>query len=170
MVCELHKRKLRVRSDSNSSFCVAFGNRVFQALKLSSCEAGDLFPFFRPAYFAMRRVVTTLLFAMRRPRLFRLAGGRAPKGRRGSHAHGNNTGRIHGQHKRVGKRGKSLLCMGNPSLQGGGVLPPDGQTLCLIYFKSVAAYQRGSMKPFFPTEFRLRRVFSARASDGKQGI
>ena len=38
-------------------------------------------------------------------------------------------------------------------LQGGGVLPPDGQTLCLIDFKSVAAYQRGSMKPFFPLIF-----------------
>ena len=99
---------------------------------------------------------------MRRPRLSRPAGGRAPKGRRGSHAHGNNTGRIHGQHKRVGKRGevtlvhgKPLRPCGPPPLQGGGVLPPDGQTLCLLDFKSVAAYQRGSMKTFFPTNFLL---------------
>ena len=63
-----------------------------------------------------------------RKELSRLAGGRAPKGRRGSHAHGNNTGRIHGQHKRVGKRGevtllhgKPLQPCGPPPLQGGGV-------------------------------------------------
>ena len=97
---------------------------------------------------------------MRMAKLSRLAGGRAPKGRRGSHAHGNNTGRIHGQYERVGKRGevtlvhgKPLRPCGPPPLQGGGVLPPDGQTLCLIDFKSVAAYQRGSMKPFFPLIF-----------------
>ena len=42
------------------------------------------------------RAVMPLLFSMRMPKLSRLAGGRAPKGRRGSYAHGNNTGRICG--------------------------------------------------------------------------
>ena len=78
-----------------------------------------------------------VLFAMRMPKLSRLAGGRAPKGRRRSHAHGNILGGIPGQHKRVGKKGKVTLVHGKPlrpfgppPLQGGGVLPPDGQTLC----------------------------------------
>ena len=108
--------------------------------------------------------IMAVLFAMRMPKLSRLAGGRAPKGRRGSHAHGNNTGRIHGQHKRVRKSGKSLLCMGNPSGPAGH-LPCKAEEFYLrtnklfaaIDFKSVVAYQRGSMKTFFPTEFRLRR-------------
>ena len=83
----------------------------------------------------MRRGVTTLLFAMRMPKLSRLAGGRAPKGRRESHAHVNNHGRIHGQHKRVGKRGKSLMCMGYPSGPSGTSparrrsFPADGQAM-----------------------------------------
>ena len=59
---------------------------------------------------------------------------------------------------------KSLLCMGNPSGPAGH-LPCKAEEFCLrtdklfaaIDFKSVAAYQRGSMKPFFPTEFRLSR-------------
>ena len=52
--------------------------------------------------------------------------------------------------------------MGNPSGPAGH-LPCKAEEFCLrtdkifaaIDFKSVAAYQRGSMKPFFPTEFRL---------------
>ena len=85
------------------------------------------------------------------------------RGGGGAHAHGNNTGRIHGRHKRVGKKGeKSLLCMGNPSGPAGH-LPCKAEEFCLrtdklfaaIDFKSVAAYQRGSMKPFFPTKFLL---------------
>ena len=39
MVCELHKRKLRVRSDSNSSFFVFFGNNV-QRWKFQALETG----------------------------------------------------------------------------------------------------------------------------------
>ena len=65
---------------------------------------------------------------MRMAKLSRLAGGRAPEGRRGSHAYENNTGHIHGQHKRVGKRGevtlvhgKPLRPCGPPPLQGGRV-------------------------------------------------
>ena len=47
-----------------------------------------------------------------RKELSRLAGERAPKERRGSHAYGNNPERIHGQHKWVGKGKKKLLtCM-----------------------------------------------------------
>ena len=83
---------------------------------------------------------------------------------RGSHTHGNNTGCIHRQHKRDGKREKSLLCMGNPSGPAGH-LPYKAEEFCLrtdklfvaMDLKSVAAYQRGSMKLFFPTEFRLSR-------------
>ena len=47
----------------------------------------------------------------------------------------NNHGRIHGQHKRVGKRGKSLMCMGNPSGPSGTSparrrsFPADGQAM-----------------------------------------
>ena len=37
------------------------------------------------------------------------------RGGGGSRPREHNTGGIHGQHKRVEKRGKSLLCMGNPS-------------------------------------------------------
>ncbi len=63
---------------------------------------------------------------------------------------------------------KSLLCMGNPS-GSEGHLPCKAEEFCLrtdklfaaIDFKSVAAYQRGSMKPFFPTEFRLRQSRSS---------
>ena len=59
---------------------------------------------------------------------------------------------------------KSLLCMGNPSGPSGH-LPYKAEEFCLrtdklfaaIDFKSVATYQRGSMKMFFPTESRLRR-------------
>ena len=53
--------------------------------------------------------------------------------------------------------------MGNPSGPAGH-LPYKAEVFCFrtgklfaaMDFKSVAAYQRGSMKPFFPTEFRLR--------------
>ena len=75
--------------------------------------------------FAMRRVVTTLLFAMRRPKLSRLAGGRAPKGRRGSHSHGVVTPLLYAM------RGITNLLFPHaewqrgwetpPALQGGGV-------------------------------------------------
>ena len=51
-------------------------------------------------------------------------------------AHGNNTGRIHGQHKRVGKRGKVILVhgkplrpFGSPPLQGGGVYLRTGRAM-----------------------------------------
>ena len=54
------------------------------------------------------------------------------------------------------------MCMGNPSGPAGH-LPCKAEEFCLrtdklfavIDFKSVAAYQRGSMKPFFPTKFLL---------------
>ena len=86
----------------------------------------------------MRRGRNDSFFTMRMAKLSRLAGGRAPKGAEGD-AHGNNTGCIHGQHKRVEKRGevtlvhgKPLRPCGPPPLQGGGVLPSNGQTLCSI--------------------------------------
>ena len=62
---------------------------------------------------------------------------------------------------------KSLLCMGNPSGPTGH-LPYKAEEFCLrtdklfaaIDFKSIVAYQRGSMKTFFPTESRLRQKLS----------
>ena len=39
-------------------------------------------------------------------------------------------GCIHGQHKRAGKRGKSLLCTGNPSGPGGRI-PYKAEVFCL---------------------------------------
>ena len=64
---------------------------------------------------------------------------------------------------------KSLLCMGNPSGPAGH-LPCKAEEFCLrtdklfaaMALKSVAAYQRGSMKPFFPTDFRLRLCLCGR--------
>ena len=57
--------------------------------------------------------------------------------------------------------------MGNPSGPPGH-LPYKAEEFCFrtdklfaaMDFKSGAAYQRGSMKPFFPTEFRLRRFIA----------
>ena len=72
----------------------------------------------------------------------RLAGGRAPKGRRGSHPHVNTPPEaspdyINGlekERKVTLVHRKPLRFCGPPPLQGGGVLPSDGQTLCCAGF------------------------------------
>ena len=56
-----------------------------------------------------------------------------------------------------------------------GHLPCKAEEFCLrtdklfaaIDIKSVATYQRGRMKPFFPTEFRLRLYFGLIRSFGQ---
>ena len=110
-----------------------------------------------PFLFAMRRGRNDHFFTMRTARLSRLAGGRAPKGRRGLTSTGTtpdaSTDNINGSEK--GR--KSLTCMGprpfGPSpLQGGGVLPLDGQTLCRDGFQICRNISAGSMK-LFPTIF-----------------
>ena len=80
----------------------------------------------------MRRERNDPFFTMRMAKLSRLAEGRVPKGRRGAHAHGNNTGRIHGQHKRVGKRGEVTLVMGTPSAPAGH-LPYKAEEFILVH-------------------------------------
>ena len=70
---------------------------------------------------------------------------------------------------------KSLLCMGNPSGPAGH-LPCKAEEFCLrtdklfaaIDFKSVATYQRGSMKMFFHTESRLRQYNGLDGNVGKK--
>ena len=110
--------------------------------------------------FAMRRVITTLLFSMRMAKLSpsqgdeprRGGGGLTPTGTTPDASMDNINGSEKGE--------KSLLCMGNPSGPSGH-LPCKAEEFCLrtdklfaaIDFKSVAAYQRGSMKPFSPLNF-----------------
>ena len=93
--------------------------------------------------FSMRRVVTTLLFSMRMARLSRLARGRAPKGRRGLTPTGttpdvstDNINESEKERKVTLAHGNPLRPCGPPPLQGGGVLPPDGQTLCCGGFQT----------------------------------
>ena len=102
---------------------------------------------------------------MRMPKLSHLAGGRAPKGLRGSHTHvaimavlfplrGRNNPFVYLT---------DATWVGNPSGPTGH-LPYKAEEFCLqtdklitaMDYKSVVAYQRGSMKLFFSTEFRLR--------------
>ena len=103
------------------------------------CHAADIMA----VWFSMRRVVTTLLFSMRMARLSRLARGRAPKGRRGLTPTGttpdvstDNINESEKERKVTLAHGNPLRPCGPPPLQGGGVLPPDGQTLCCGGFQT----------------------------------
>ena len=79
--------------------------------------------------------VTTLLFAMRMPKLSRLAGGRAPKGRRGSHAHRNTTPDA-SMDKTSRKKGKITLVHGKP-LRPYGPPPLQGRALKKSLFSKI---------------------------------
>ena len=60
-----------------------------------------------------------------------LAGGRAPKGRKGSHIHVNTTPDTSTDNINGSEKGeKSLLCMGNPSGPAGH-LPCKAEEFCL---------------------------------------
>ena len=107
--------------------------------------------------FAMRRVVMTLLFFMRMAKLSRLAGGRAPKGRREAHAHGNtpeaspdNINESEKERKVTLVHGNPLRPYGPPPLQGGGVLSPDGQTLCCDGFQICRSISAGKHENVLP--------------------
>ena len=76
------------------------------------------------------------------------------RGGGGSRPREHNTGHIRGQHKRVGKRGKSLLCMGNPSGPAGH-LPCRAEEFCLW---------TGQLRRTSPSQLRLGRYPTTRGS------